>query len=846
MCTAVMIMAAVFAAALAGAQEESMPLDDAFAGLAVYEFGQSRLPLTAIESAIHAAHGDPAVQRALAQRLTALLAQGCPIDAKRFICRQLAVIGDASAAPAAALLLADPATADIGQRLLESIPGPEAAAALATALDTLPDALKLGVIQVMGRRGDAASASVLIPLLAHSEESLAVAAAQALGHIGGDAACAALDKALADARGARRAAVADACLQCAEHLLAAGRAADAAAWYQRLSGAGEAGHVRAAALSGLILAEPEQALARVSAALSEADPALMQVAAGYVRDKQRLPGEAATKAFADALQAATAENQPILLSALADRGDSAAARAVESIARDGDESVRVAAVTALGALGDGAATTLLLDLAANATGELRRAARAALVALPAADVNSALARNARRGKQPLRVEAVRALADRNATDEKALLLHLATDKDDAVRREAIRGVQVTAAADDLPALLDLLAAPRDPGDMPAIENAVIAVVQRALPEAQRADLVLKRVEGAQDKEVRLALLRVAGSLPAPATLAALRAILEDADADARLTALAALAAWPSQEPLDDLRAVALAPRSDAERDQAFEGYVRQLRAALTLPMPDRVQRYEEAMRLARNTGEKRAVLAGLADAPALATLTLAEKAREDAELAGEADNAIVRIAQALCGAYPDAARAAAQRYLAPDAPENLRAQAEAVLRAVDGFDGYLTAWEVTGPYFEDGIGALTLFLNTFPPETPGADVPWRIMPMGLNPDAPWVIDLNRAIGGNDRVAFLRTVLRAPEAMPAVLEIGSNDGLKVWLNGEQIHALNVGRTLTPGEDILAVTLQPGDNTLMMAVFQQGGDWNACARLRAPDGGPLPGVEAEIPK
>ncbi len=841
-----MMILAVFAAAFAGAQEASMPLDDAFARLAVYEFGQSRLPLTSIESAIHAAHGDPAAQRALAQRLTDLLAKGCPIDAKRFICRQLAVIGDASAVPVAASLLADPATADIGQRLLESIPGPEAAAALATALDALPDARKLGLIQVMGRRGDATSAPVLIPFLAHQEESLAAAAAAALGNIGGDAACAALGNALADARGARRAAVADACLQCAERLLEAGRAADAAAWYQRLSGVGEAGHVRAAALSGLILADPDQALARVSAALRDADPVLMQVAAGYVRDTRRLPGEAATKAFAEALEAATPGNQSILLSALADRGDPAAAGAAERIARDGDESVRVAAVKALGAIGDGASVALLLDLAANATGELRRAAREALVALPGGDVNGVLAENTRRGRQPLRVEAVRALADRNAADEKALLLRLASDKDDAVRREAIRGAQVTAAAEDVPAILDLLAAPRDPGDMPAIENAVIAVAQRALPEAQRVGLVLKRLEGARDKAVRLALLRVAGSLPAPETLAALRATLEDADADARLTALAALAAWPSQEPLDDLRAAVLTPKSDGERDRAFEGYVRQLRAALTLPMRDRVQRHEEAMTLARNAGEKRAVLAGLADAPALATLTLAEKAREDAEVAGEADNAIVRIAQAICGAYPDAARAAVQRYLSPDAPENLRAQAEAVIRAVDGFDGYLTAWEVAGPYFEDGKGALMLFLDTFPPESPDAAVPWRIMPMGLNPDAPWVIDLNRAIGGNDRVAFLRTVIRAPEAMPAVLEIGSNDGVKVWLNGEQIHALNVGRTLTPGEDVLDVTLRPGDNTLMMAVFQQGGDWNACARLRAPGGGPLPGITARIPE
>lgn len=843
---AMMLMVAASVMGFAAAQDETMPLDDAFARLAVYEFGQSRLPLTVIEAAIRAAHAEPAAQHALAQRLTELLRQGCPIDAQRFICRALAVIGDAAAVEAATPLLADPARADFALRLMEGVPGPEAAAALAAALDTLPDALKLGVIQVMERRGDAASAPTLIPLLGHADESLAVAAAAALGAIGGDAACAALDTALADAQGARRAAALDACLQCAERALAAGRTEVAVQWYQRLSAAGEAGHVRAAGLSGLIIAEPDRALERVSAALRDTDSVLMQVAAGYVRDTQRLPGAAATKAFADALEAASPDNQPILLSALADRGDAGAAKAVERIVSAGDESVRVAAVKALGQLGGGNSAALLLDLAANTSGELRRSARESIIALPGADVNEALAKAAQRDKGLLRVEALRALCDRNAVDQRGLLLQLAKDKDDAARREAIQGVQVTAAAEDLPAILDLLAAPGAPGDMPDIENAIIAVAQRSLPPAQRAALVLKRMADTQDKTLRLALLRVAGNLPGEDTLSALRAALEDVDADARLTSLTALAAWPSQEPLDDLRGAAANPKSDAERGKAFEGYVRQLRAAIALPMQDRVQRYEEAMTLARNTGEKRAVLAGLADAPALTTLRLAEQAREDAEIAGEADNAIVRIAQAISGAYPDAARAAVQRYLAADAPENLRGQAEAVCRAMDGFDGYLTAWEVAGPYTVEGKGGLVLFGERFPPEEAGAVAAWRIMPMGLNPDAPWVIDLNRAIGGEDRAAFLRTAVNAPEALAAVLEIGSNDGVKVWLNGEQIHALNVGRTLTPGEDKINVTLQPGDNTLMMAIFQHGGDWNACARLRAADGGVIAGLSAKIPE
>jgi len=123
-------------------------------------------------------------------------------------------------------------------------------------------------------------------------------------------------------------------------------------------------------------------------------------------------------------------------------------------------------------------------------------------------------------------------------------------------------------------------------------------------------------------------------------------------------------------------------------------------------------------------------------------------------------------------------------------------------------------------------------------------VAWRAMPMGLDPAQPWVADLDKYSELEECVAYLRTRIHADKAGQAVLELGTNDGCKVWLNGKQIHGVNVGRALTPGEDKLTLDLAAGANTLLVAVYQQAGGWGACARLTAADGTPAQGLKTGL--
>jgi len=78
-------------------------------------------------------------------------------------------------------------------------------------------------------------------------------------------------------------------------------------------------------------------------------------------------------------------------------------------------------------------------------------------------------------------------------------------------------------------------------------------------------------------------------------------------------------------------------------------------------------------------------------------------------------------------------------------------------------------------------------------------------------------------------AYLRCEVYSEKEQDTDLEIGSDDGVKVWLNGEIVHSNNVIRMWKPADDKVRVTLTQGWNTLMLKVTTKGGPWGASVRL-----------------
>ncbi|MFH1266310.1 MAG: HEAT repeat domain-containing protein, partial [Planctomycetota bacterium] len=231
--------------------------DKAFETLKTYDWGQDRAGLGAIDAAVAASHNDEAAQKALAARLAAVLGTEVSGASKDFVCRALSLVGSAESVPALAPLLLDEKLSHMGRYALERIPGDEAVAALREAAAKTKGRVKVGLLNSLGVRRDAASVDTLVALLGDSDEEVASAAAAALGAVGNSDAAKALGTFQEKAPESLRLAAADAYLTCAERLLAGGKKAEAMVIYKSLSQS-KAKHVRLAAMRGLLAATGKQ------------------------------------------------------------------------------------------------------------------------------------------------------------------------------------------------------------------------------------------------------------------------------------------------------------------------------------------------------------------------------------------------------------------------------------------------------------------------------------------------------------------------------------------------------------------------------------------------------------
>lgn len=106
-------------------------------------------------------------------------------------------------------------------------------------------------------------------------------------------------------------------------------------------------------------------------------------------------------------------------------------------------------------------------------------------------------------------------------------------------------------------------------------------------------------------------------------------------------------------------------------------------------------------------------------------------------------------------------------------------------------------------------------------------------------DAGGLFDLFGVIGTVEQsVAFAYARIETAEGGPAKILAGSDDGLRVWVNGAVVLENDVDRGYALDQDSADVTLQAGVNTLLAQITQRAGGWAFGLRLTRPDGAPFP--------
>lgn len=322
-----------------------------------------------------------------------------------------------------------------------------------------------------------------------------------------------------------------------------------------------------------------------------------------------------------------------------------------------------------------------------------------------------------------------------------------------------------------------------------------------------------------------------------AALPLLYGALNDPDDAVKTAAIKALSDWPDGAPMAEIRTVAQQTANETHKVLALRGLIRLIGLDASRSPEEAAGLYQEAMALAPNAEVQKAVLSGLANTPNIAALRIAAANLDNESLHEEAEVAVVKIAKPLAGAYAQEVKAILAKVLEKTQIEFVRNEASAILESIKQFEEYLTAWEVSEAYTQEKAGREKLFDIPFAPETNPAEAKWQPIAPGTNKEKPFFIELDKALGGNDRVAYLRCRIWSDQAQEALLLMGSDDGVRVWLNGQEAFANNAARDCKPDDDKAKIQLQAGWNAMLVKITQAGGEWIFCGRICKPDGSPL---------
>ncbi|MCD6441829.1 MAG: ADP-ribosylglycohydrolase family protein [Candidatus Marinimicrobia bacterium] len=148
-----------------------------------------------------------------------------------------------------------------------------------------------------------------------------------------------------------------------------------------------------------------------------------------------------------------------------------------------------------------------------------------------------------------------------------------------------------------------------------------------------------------------------------------------------------------------------------------------------------------------------------------------------------------------------------------------------ILRKIRSPEEFVSVWQVAGPFSKEGVEGIDLFDVKFIPETEMSYSDWKYLPIGENGLRANEINLAKYFGTENCVAYLKTNIWIENSQNVLFELGSDDGIKVWLNDQLVHTNNVERGHEAGQDIVEVCLNQGWNKVLIKITQGVGGWAA---------------------
>jgi hypothetical protein len=152
---------------------------------------------------------------------------------------------------------------------------------------------------------------------------------------------------------------------------------------------------------------------------------------------------------------------------------------------------------------------------------------------------------------------------------------------------------------------------------------------------------------------------------------------------------------------------------------------------------------------------------------------------------------------------------------------------------------FIIDWNLIGPFDAPNMSYLQV---AYPPEKEidlsqtyrgKGEVPLRWKKIQAEPSG--FIRLENRVSPSERgIVYGHVYVFSPEKREALMLVGSDDGVRIWLNQDLVHTNPAYRGAYPDQDRVPVSLKKGWNTLLIKVLQGGGGWGYYVRFVDPEG------------
>ncbi|MEE2713643.1 MAG: PSD1 and planctomycete cytochrome C domain-containing protein [Planctomycetota bacterium] len=131
----------------------------------------------------------------------------------------------------------------------------------------------------------------------------------------------------------------------------------------------------------------------------------------------------------------------------------------------------------------------------------------------------------------------------------------------------------------------------------------------------------------------------------------------------------------------------------------------------------------------------------------------------------------------------------------------------------------LGPWSSAGPFFAKTFDAA--YAERFGPET-GAQLTWK-------PQPAWKDGVVHTLTGDLAATYLRRTITAHVSREVQLSLGSDDAIKVWLDGKEVFAKKVSRGAQPDQERVRLSLSKGEHEVTMKIVNGTGGYGFYFRV-----------------